>query len=121
MADSDAIEFFIVIPTANDACLLTQDTQQPEKFRKKGLMVLKVTNEPITIDNIMSTITIVEMTKNIFDHMYTIYNECLSPILQNPQNQTGWSDLVTKDLMEKLNQFIAQTYVAMAPSYSWSQ
>jgi dynein heavy chain len=36
--------------------------------------------------------------------------------MQNPDNQTGWSDLVTKDLMDKFNNFIAQNYVTIGLS-----
>jgi dynein heavy chain len=33
------------------------------------------------------------------------------PVLGNPLNQIGWSDLVSKDLMDKFHNFIAHTYV----------
>lgn len=33
--------------------------------------------------------------------------------MQNPVNQEGWTDLVSKDLMEKFNNYIAQVYVVM--------
>ena len=35
------------------------------------------------------------------------------PVLSNPLNQVGWSDLVTKDLMDKFNYFLAQIYVTI--------
>jgi dynein heavy chain len=31
--------------------------------------------------------------------------------MQNPDNQQGWTDLVTKDLMERFNAYVAQVYV----------
>jgi dynein heavy chain len=31
----------------------------------------------------------------------------MSPVLQNPINQQGWTDLVAKDLMEKFNAYVA--------------
>jgi dynein heavy chain, axonemal len=34
-------------------------------------------------------------------------------VLGNPLNQIGWSDLVTKDLMEKFQSFLAHTYVTI--------
>lgn len=36
--------------------------------------------------------------------------------MQNPDNQQGWTDLVTKDLMERFNNFVAQTYVLIGLS-----
>jgi dynein heavy chain len=35
------------------------------------------------------------------------------PILGNPLNQQGWSDLVSKDLMDKFHSFIAYTVVTI--------
>jgi len=35
------------------------------------------------------------------------------PILHNPNNQKEWSDLVSKDLMEKFNNYLAQVYVTI--------
>ena len=39
--------------------------------------------------------------------------EIFLPILGNPLNQIGWSDLVSKDLMDKFHQFLAYTYVTI--------
>jgi dynein heavy chain len=36
--------------------------------------------------------------------------------MQNPDNQLGWTDLVTKDLMERFNNFVAQSYVLIGLS-----
>jgi len=30
-----------------------------------------------------------------------MFQEVLGPVFQNPNNQIGWTDLITKDLMEK--------------------
>ena len=35
------------------------------------------------------------------------------PVLANPLNQIGWSDLVSRDLMEKFHSFLAHTYVTI--------
>jgi dynein heavy chain len=35
------------------------------------------------------------------------------PVLGNPLNQIGWSDLVSKDLMEKFHSFLSHTYVTI--------
>jgi dynein heavy chain len=51
------------------------------------------------------------MTKNVLDHLYLVSNEILGPVMQNPDNQQGWTDLVTKDLMERFNAYVAQVYV----------
>lgn len=35
------------------------------------------------------------------------------PVLANPLNQIGFSDLVSKDLMDKFHNFLAHTYVTI--------
>ncbi len=35
------------------------------------------------------------------------------PVLSNPLNQIGGSDLVSKDLMDKFHNFLAHTYVTI--------
>ena len=35
------------------------------------------------------------------------------PVLSNPLNQIGWSDLVSKDLMDKFHNFLAHLYVTI--------
>lgn len=35
------------------------------------------------------------------------------PVLGNPLNQIGFSDLVSKDLMDKFHNFMAHTYVTL--------
>lgn len=56
------------------------------------------------------------MTNNLLEHMYMFCNEILGPVMQNPDNQVGWSDLVTKDLMDRFNNFVAQNYVMIGLS-----
>ena len=51
------------------------------------------------------------MTKNVLDHLYLMTNEVLAPVMQNPDNQQGWTDLVTKDLMDRFNAYVAQVYI----------
>lgn len=48
--------------------------------------------------------------------MHSVCNEVLGPVMQNPDNQQGWTDLVTKDLMERFNNFVAQNYVMIGLS-----
>ena len=35
------------------------------------------------------------------------------PVMSNPLNMMGWSDLVSKDLMDKFHVFLAHTYVTI--------
>jgi len=63
--------------------------------------------------NIDKEVIFMEINKQILENLYSICNEVYSPILSNPLNMVGWSDLVSKDLMDKFNVFLAHTYVTI--------
>lgn len=113
-SEKDAIEHLIVLQGGSaDSCVLQVECPKPEKFRRKGLYILKLTSDPITTKNITKDVVFLEMTRNILEHLYDMFYEVMAPVLQNPNNQQGWTDLVTKDLMEKFNNYVAQVFVMM--------
>jgi len=77
------------------------------KLQKKGAIMMKLTSEKLNKDNIPTDCLIFEYSSKILEHLYSYFNEVLSPLMQNPDNQVGWTDLVAKDLMEKFNNYIA--------------
>lgn len=88
----------------------------PSKYKKKGFILLRIGTEALTEETVRTDIIFVEMTQNLMEHMYNLFSEILGPIMQNPDNQQGWSDLVTKDLMDRFNNFVAQNYVMIGLS-----
>ena len=72
-------------------------------------------NEPITIDasNAEKELVFMELNKNILENMYLLCNEVYMPVMSNPLNMAGWSDLVSKDLMDKFHGFLAHLYVTI--------
>ena len=65
---------------------------------------------PNTIDN---EVVFMEMSRNVMESLYQVCNEVFMPILGNPVNMIGWSELVSKDLMDKFHVFLAYTYVTI--------
>jgi dynein heavy chain len=54
-----------------------------------------------------------ELNKQILENLYWICQEVYMPVMSNPLNMMGWSDLVSKDLMDKFHVFLAHTYVTI--------
>lgn len=79
-------------------------------------IILRVGKEPLEEETMKNDIVFLEMTQNLLEHMYNVCNEVIGPVMQNPDNQQGWSDLVTKDLMERFNNFVAHNYVMIGLS-----
>ena len=76
-----------------------------------GFIAVRITDEPVEVATVNTDIIFIEMNKSALDHLYLLSNEILGPVMQNPDNQQGWTDLVTKDLMERFNSYVAQVYV----------
>lgn len=91
-------------------------------MKEKSVLILRARSpkmpnpdDNIILDasNIDTEIIFMEMNKNVMDSLYQVCNEVFMPILGNPVNMIGWSELVSKDLMDKFHVFLAYTYVTI--------
>jgi dynein heavy chain len=69
--------------------------------------------EKIDESNIATELVFMEINRSILENLYQISNEVFMPILGNPKNMMGWSDLVSKDLMDKMHVYLAHTFVTI--------
>lgn len=98
------------------------DAPPQDKIKQKMVLAIRTMppkqnpkDDPQVIDmtNIDQMVIFMEINKQILENLYAICNEVYSPIMSNPLNMVGWSDLVSKDLMDKFNVFLAHTYVTI--------
>lgn len=61
-------------------------------------------------------ILFMDFYKNTLEGINMLCNEVYMPVLGNPLNMIGWSDLVSKDLMDKFHVFLAYTSVTLGHS-----
>ena len=73
---------------------------------------MRLFREPLNTRNIRQIIYL-EMNKDPLKVLHALLSEIYLPILQNPENQKGWNELLQKDLMAKINDFVAQIYLIM--------
>jgi dynein heavy chain len=111
-SDTPATALF-VIPQSADTVVLSTDTPSPDKFKRKGFVILRMDDEPLHREGFGARVTVLEVGKGLLEQMHLLLQGVLGPLMQNPANQQGWSDLVTKDLMERFNQYTAQLYYMM--------
>ena len=80
-----------------------------ESVKAKTLFVFKTqTNVEVDDDNCHQVIGVMEFTQNILENLSAVAHDVFHPILSKSQmNQTGWSDLVSKDLMDGFNFFLS--------------
>jgi len=107
LSSKNPAEIAYAIQTGAEQADLYISFPGPEKFKKKGVILINLTKQPLTKQSCAKEVVILELTRNVLEHLYTTLNEIMGPVMQNPENQIGWTDLVTKDLMEKFNAYVA--------------
>jgi len=112
--------FMFAIPTGAESLQFTLEPPTVDKIKKKVLLVLRTKppnkgEPPVTIDHesIEKEVIFMEMNKQILENLYLVCQEVYMPVMSNPLNMAGWSDLVSKDLMDKFHGFLAHTYVTI--------
>jgi len=108
---------FLFAVAKGDLLKFVSDPPSPEQIGKKALLILKTRSGPddpeITEENVDKEVIIMEINRKILENLYLICNEIYMPVLGNPLNMIGLSELVTKDLMDKFHVFLAHTYVTL--------
>ena len=101
----------ICLQTATESGSLTTESPTPNLFKRKGVIALKISDEPLSQKNVSKIVIFIDVSRDVLKNLWGLFEEIYQPILHNPNNQAGWSDLVAKDLLEKFNNFLAQVYV----------
>jgi dynein heavy chain len=112
--------FMFAIAPSGDNLQFLLEPPVKDQLKKKVLLILKSSppvkgqsNPEITADNVHEQLNFMEVTRNILENLYQICQEVYMPVMTNPLNMAGWSDLVSKDLMDKFHGFLAHLYVTI--------
>jgi hypothetical protein len=52
-----------------------------DKLAKKGIVVMKLTEEKLSKENVQADVLIFEINKNLLEHLYSYFNDVLSPLM----------------------------------------
>lgn len=115
--DSQLYMFLFAIPTGGESLQLQSEPPAPDKIKKKVLLILRARSKKeageITADNIDKEVIFMEINRQILDNLHLVCHDVYMPVLGNPLNMIGWSDLVSQDLMDRFHVFLAHTYVTI--------
>lgn len=64
-------------------------------------------------NGISKDVVFMELNKPILENLLATCQGVYMPVLGNPLNQIGWSDLVSKDLIDKFHSFLSYTVVTI--------
>jgi dynein heavy chain len=113
MVNNEVVSHFFIIPGGGSTVFNMVKEIKPDTAPPKRCWIFfnqppsKLTEE--SINNLIH----MEVGGDPLNFMYNLSNEIFVPILQNKDNQQGWTDLISKDLMEKLNNFNANLYLTI--------
>jgi len=79
--NEDSIEHLFVYTTGADNCVTSYDCPNPEKFKKKGVIVLKLSSDKISMENVQTDLVYFEITKNVLEHCYTMFHDVIGPVI----------------------------------------
>ena len=103
-------------PTRTDPPHPTPNTKAlnpPEKFKKKSLCFLKLTECELSPENVDQKVIYGDFGDVPLEHLSILANEVFLPMLTNPANQVGWPEVITKEVIDNLHKFIANVYVTI--------
>lgn len=113
LADADEVGHMIITPAGADGVTLSTSVPAAATLKRKILLMFK-TVRGVAITNPREQIGFLELSKQVLENLSQLSQEVYLPVLSNPMNQAGWSDLVSKDLIEnKFHQFLSQIYVTI--------
>jgi dynein heavy chain len=109
--------FLFAVKTGEAVSFLVEPPQMDGKSKAKCLLILRARAKaeagPIGQDNVDQEIVFMEIHHKILTGLHAVCNDVFMPVLGNPLNMIGWSDLVSKDLMDKFHVFLAYTCVTL--------
>ncbi|CAD7941439.1 unnamed protein product [Amoebophrya sp. A120] len=109
--DKEEINFLVFSSAAEGVWTATSELPDITKLKKKILFVHKCGSGKITKDNLYDRVLFMEATKDLMSMLNNYCHHIYLSTLSNPANQTGWSDLISKDLMDKYHVFLANLHV----------
>ena len=111
----DDLGHLILYQTGGDNLVISEKAPPTSSMRRKVILVYKtVRYVEITMEKISELLGFMELSKNALENMSLTCQEVFLPVLANPANQQGWSDLVSKDLIEnKFHNFLSTIYVTI--------
>jgi len=117
---STTLDFIFISQLSGESVSFATMPPDPKTIKRKALLCLKARQEieDIDPDNLFPTgieneVVFMEITGKLLKNLYDQCQEIFLPVLGNPENQIGWSDLIRKDLIDNFHQFLAYTQVTL--------
>lgn len=115
LGETDVPVCFLHLASSGEALTASvSELPTPAQLKKKVIAMVRVQPEAeITADSIGSSVVLIELAKGVMDMLNVYCHSVYLSMLTNRENQRGWSDLISKDLMDKYHVFLANLHVTV--------
>ena len=110
-ADMPDIRFVAFEDTGSGA--ITLHLTSPGEIKGRCFYFLKIRPGSLNGDTFRSQVLAGDLTKDVLRHLTDVSKEIYMPLLCNPRNQQNWSEIVAKDVMERLHTFMANLQITV--------
>lgn len=93
--------FLFAIPVSSNNVSFVSEAPSPDKIKKKCVLIIRARSkseleEPkLTKENMADEVIFMEINQDVLANLHGICSGVYMPILGNPLNMIGWSDLVS--------------------------
>ena len=81
--------------------------------RNKPLYFIKVKDGRVNTESIDQELLVSDVTSAPLEHLELIMREVYLPLLSNANNQEGWGEVSSKEIMDRLHSFLAQVSITV--------
>ena len=112
MINDETVSHFFILPGNSLTTFSMLKEIKAGSVPKKCWLFMNQPPSKLNEENIPNLVHM-EIGSDPLNFIYALSNEVFVPVLQNKDNQEGWTELISKDLMEKLNSFNANMYLTI--------
>lgn len=87
--------------------------QPLNKFKRKALFFVKAEPATLTPDNIGDVLTYCETGDAPLETLSAVTSNVFLPLLTSSSNQTGWPDVLKRDVTESIHKFAQSIFVTV--------
>ncbi|RYY38440.1 hypothetical protein EON62_00430 [archaeon] len=74
---------------------------------------MKMKAAPVSADTVAEDVVVSDMTPEPLEHLEKVLSEVYIPLLSNPNNQEGWGEVASKEIMDRLHGFLANVSITV--------
>ena len=95
-----------------DSALATAHALPRRMPRNKPVYFLKLRDGRVSAEHMERQLIVSDVTSPL-GHLETIVRDVYLPLLSNPNNQDGWGEVSSKEIMDRLHSFLAQVSITV--------